>query len=187
MAFHSLPCVVESVTTTDLIFHQRMKNTYDNYCSSKNLQEVFHPDNDILDYMSGYKIICGRSWTSVDHVLMPIHTEISGWGHWILGRFSVKERVLFIYNSIRSPQIDAEIIKDVECYSVLLPTFLYLLGLHYKRKELFTGDGKSRASTETPLSCGCPTLSAATVPKRTTTNGGPKSQFRRQSTGDGRR
>ncbi|CAA0809827.1 Unknown protein [Striga hermonthica] len=38
--------------------------------------------------------------------------------------------------------IDADILKDVECYSVLLPTFLYLIGLHYKREELFTGNGK---------------------------------------------
>ncbi|GER31827.1 adenylate cyclase type 6, partial [Striga asiatica] len=64
----------------------------------------------------GLKLYVG-GFTLVDHVLLPMHTEIGGVGHWILGRLFIKERILFIYYSIRSPDIDADIRKDVECYS----------------------------------------------------------------------
>ncbi|GER26397.1 hypothetical protein STAS_02047 [Striga asiatica] len=36
---------------------------------------------------------------------------------------------------------EANVDKVVECYVVLLPFFLYLVGIQYKREELFTGDG----------------------------------------------
>ncbi|GER38372.1 UB-like protease 1A [Striga asiatica] len=141
MDFHSRSSVVESVTTSDSFFHQRMINAYDKFLSSTDSRYIIHPDNDIIDYMSGFNIICGMHWTVVDHVLMPIHTQIDGVEHWILGRFSINERILYIYNSLRSHEIDAQMLKAVESYSVMLPQFLSLIGLEAQKKDLFIGDG----------------------------------------------
>ncbi|GER38401.1 UB-like protease 1A, partial [Striga asiatica] len=122
MAFHHLPSIVESVTATDILFDQRMKNSYDKFLSHSDSCHVISPDNDSVDYMSGFKIIRGRHWMLVDHVLMPIHTMIDGVRHWILGRLSINERILCAYNSLRSPESDVDIKKALECYIVLLPS-----------------------------------------------------------------
>ncbi|CAA0840918.1 Domain of unknown function (DUF1985 [Striga hermonthica] len=115
--------------TTDVLFDQHIKSLYALYVSQSRNKSVCNVDDMIIDYILGYKIICGVSWAKVDHVMFPMHLEINGVGHWILGRLSLADMKLHIYNSIRTVDCDDLVIENVKAYVEILPIFLRLVNL----------------------------------------------------------
>ncbi|CAA0809706.1 High mobility group B protein 6 [Striga hermonthica] len=114
-------------TTTDVLFDQHIKSLYTSFLSQSRNLSVCTVDDMIIDYITGYKIICGLSWFKVDHVLFPIHLEINNVGHWIMGLLSFDDMKLRIYNSIRTQDCDNLVMENVKAYVELIPIFLDLV------------------------------------------------------------
>ncbi|GER41537.1 sentrin-specific protease 1 [Striga asiatica] len=106
IGLYALELPSQKFTTTDNFFDQQMKSLYSLYIVNSCDPRICTIDNVIVDYMFGFKILCGESWLDVDYVLFPIHVELEGVGHWILGRLSFATRTLMIYNSYRSTDFD---------------------------------------------------------------------------------
>ncbi|CAA0805807.1 Unknown protein [Striga hermonthica] len=105
-------------TTTDV---------YAMFVSQSRNKSVCNVDDMLIDYILGYKIICAVPWSKVDHVMFPMHLEINNVGHWILGRFSLDDMKLYIYNSIRTEDCDVLVTEIVKAYVEILPIFLALV------------------------------------------------------------
>ncbi|GER31947.1 sentrin-specific protease 1 [Striga asiatica] len=73
---------------------------------------------------------------NVDHILFPIHIDLNGVGHWVLGRLSIGERRLVAYNSLRSEEFDKILYDGVRCYSTLIPIFLGMVHFYSKRTDI---------------------------------------------------
>ncbi|CAA0815608.1 Domain of unknown function (DUF1985 [Striga hermonthica] len=114
-------------TTTDVLFDQHIKSLYTLYLSRSRDQSLCNVHDMIFDYILGYKIICGLPWANVDHVMFPIHLDINGVGHWILGRLSLDDLKLYIYNSIRTEDCDKIAIETVQAYVEIIPIYLRLI------------------------------------------------------------
>ncbi|CAA0827461.1 Domain of unknown function (DUF1985 [Striga hermonthica] len=119
--------VANGYTTTDVLFDQHIKSLYTSFLSQSRNLSVCTVNDMIIDYITGYKIICGLSWFKVDHVLFPIHLEINNVGHWIMGLFSFDDMKLRIYNSIRTQDCDNLVMENVKAYVELIPIFLDLV------------------------------------------------------------
>ncbi|CAA0827426.1 Unknown protein, partial [Striga hermonthica] len=97
-------------------------------------------------------IICGVSWFDVDHVLFPMHVDINGIGHWILGRLSLADMTLWVYNSIKSDGIDKIVLDSVQAYVVIIPIFLRMIHFFEKRPVCNTdADGHVNFDVNSPL------------------------------------
>ncbi|CAA0807330.1 Domain of unknown function (DUF1985 [Striga hermonthica] len=116
-------------TTTDVLFDQHIKSLYALFVSQSRNKSLCNVDDMIIDYILGFKIICGVPWAKVDHVMFPMHLEINGVGHWILGRLSLVDMKLHIYNSIRTNDCDDLVMDNVKAYVEILPIFLGLANL----------------------------------------------------------
>ncbi|GER45264.1 ADP-ribosylation factor [Striga asiatica] len=68
----------QKFTTTDNFFDQQMKSLYSLYIVNSCDPRICTIDSVIVDYMFGFKILCGESWLDVDYVLFPIHVELEG-------------------------------------------------------------------------------------------------------------
>ncbi|GER40043.1 hypothetical protein STAS_16689 [Striga asiatica] len=126
----------QKFTTTDNFFDQQMKSLYSLYIVNSCDPRICTIDSVIVDYMFGFKILCGESWLDVDYVLFPIHVELEGVGHWILGRLSFATRKLMIYNSYRSTDFDQVVLESVKRYSILIPIFLAMVNFVSRRADI---------------------------------------------------
>ncbi|CAA0828670.1 Domain of unknown function (DUF1985 [Striga hermonthica] len=131
----------QKFTTTDNFFDQQMKSLYSRYIVSSCDPGICTIDSVIVDYIFGFKILCGKSWLHVDYVLFPIHVKLEGVGHWILGRLSFQTRTLMIYNSYRSTDFDQVVLESVKRYSILIPIFLALVKFVPRRADIKTNIG----------------------------------------------
>lgn len=119
--------VKSNITTTDDMFDQSLRALYSLFLDSneQKKEELFSRDSMISEYMLGLSLQAGKPWSEVDDVLMPVNTN----DHWIMVRLSVKGKYLRIYDSIRNEGHDDHVAKELSRYSVLLPYFMFYLGL----------------------------------------------------------
>ena len=115
------------ITTTDDMFDESLGVVYELYKDPKveNKFDLLSPDCMISQYILGKSLPVGRSWASVDEVLMPVNTN----DHWIMVRFNIKGKHLWVYDSIRNEGHDEHVMKLLSRYSEMFPYFLYSLGL----------------------------------------------------------
>ncbi|CAA0813255.1 Unknown protein [Striga hermonthica] len=139
-------------TTTDTLFDQHIKALYSTFLEQSRNPGVCSVQDMIIDYILGYKIISGLSWFEVDHVLFPMHVELNGIGHWILGRFSFADMRFWIYNSYQSVDFDKVVLVSAHAYSELLPIFLRLVHFFDKRTNVNTdAGGRIKTDVNSPL------------------------------------
>ena len=119
--------VKSNITTTDDMFDQTLHALYSLFLDSneQKKEELVARDSMISEYMLGLSLPAGKPWSKVDDVLMPVNTN----DHWIMARLSVKGKCLRIYDSIRNEGYDDHVAKELSRYSVLLPYFMFYLGL----------------------------------------------------------
>ena len=56
--------------------------------------------------------------------------------HWILARFDIKRRALFVYNSLRSGVDDAKVMCEMQRMTVVIPYLLMLSDFYDKRPKV---------------------------------------------------
>ncbi|CAA0834256.1 Unknown protein [Striga hermonthica] len=128
-------------TTTDVMFDQHIKSLYVVYLSQSCNTAQCSVHDIITDYIMGYRLICGKSWFDVDHILFPMHVEVNGIGHWILGILTLSNMNFWVYNSYRSVEVDEIVLESVQAYVRLLPIFLALVKFYEKRIDVNTDAG----------------------------------------------
>ncbi|PHT65626.1 hypothetical protein T459_30051 [Capsicum annuum] len=63
---------------------------------------------------------CNNPWHTVDHILIPICVD----GHWILTILSFKDRIIYVYDSMRGARHDEKIRSAVEPFAIVILYFL---------------------------------------------------------------
>ncbi|CAA0807611.1 Unknown protein [Striga hermonthica] len=150
-------------TTTDVMFDQHIKSLYAIYLSQSCNTTLCSVHDIITDYIMGYRLICGKSWFDVDHILFPMHVEVSGIGHWILGILTFSNMKFWVYNSYRSVEVDEIILESVQAYVRLLPIFLVLVNFYGKRTDVNTdAGGRIPTDVNSPFEV----LMAANIPQQ---------------------
>ncbi|KAH0776284.1 hypothetical protein KY290_007695 [Solanum tuberosum] len=61
-------------------------------------------EHEVANYVLGSSMACACPWYLVDHVLMPIFVEELA--HWVLGIFTINDRVIHVYDSMRGAAHD---------------------------------------------------------------------------------
>nr|XP_016452685.1 PREDICTED: uncharacterized protein LOC107777213 [Nicotiana tabacum] len=87
-------------TTTDCLFKTKIERIYDKFISSPPEQRysVVKPEDDVDEYILGYRILANVAWDLVDYVLMPVNLVENF--HWLLLVFDIKDRQLYVYDSM---------------------------------------------------------------------------------------
>ncbi|PON95154.1 Ulp1 protease family, C-terminal catalytic domain containing protein [Trema orientale] len=113
-------------------------------------QQPTNMEHVVAEYMSGYKMHCNTCWLNVDHVLIPIYMEEEK--HWVLGHLSLRDRCIYVYNSLHSENIDERVEKALEPFCVLLPYFLSLIGFFDSQKDIdFESGSYAKRDVSHPL------------------------------------
>ncbi|XP_070009758.1 uncharacterized protein [Nicotiana sylvestris] len=87
-------------TTTDCLFKTKIERIYDKFISSPPEQRysVVKPEDDVGEYILGYRILANVAWDLVDYVLIPVNLVENF--HWLLLVFDIKDRQLYVYDSM---------------------------------------------------------------------------------------
>ena len=120
-------------TTTNTFFNQKMKAIYKKILSQPNATQIkLKPSDLVLDYPYRCYLACNTPWVLVDHVLIPMNVG----KHWILARFDIKMRSLFIYNSLRSTINDGKVMSEMKRMAIVIPYMLMLSNFYVKRPKV---------------------------------------------------
>lgn len=142
-------------TTTDNYFDQRMQSLYRTFLESGKKMDLIQFTDNIVGYITGHIIRGGVEWCAVDHILFPIHVSSDALGgkldHWVLGIFSLKERCIHVYDSLKSKRTESGIRSVVEAYSVLLPYFLLEVNFFDGRRDLLSSDAYQNIGSTDPI------------------------------------
>ena len=137
------------VTTTDSWFDATIKGLYDNFVAAKCDSSSIRFDNLISDYIIGEYLFCNTPWVDVDHVLFPVHVKVQL--HWVFIHFSIKSRMLTVYNSLTGKKNESIALPYVKAYSVVLPYFLDFLDFYCSRKDLDLNVGPYSVGKKDPI------------------------------------
>ncbi|KAF4347761.1 hypothetical protein G4B88_019533 [Cannabis sativa] len=88
------------VTTTYCLFCSSITSLYEKFVEKNNDISMLSLSHNVAQYIHGGKILCATHWHLVDHVVMPINVKLQD--HWICGRLNIAERLIYLYNSLRS-------------------------------------------------------------------------------------
>ena len=120
----------KNFTTTNDIFDMYLQLWYHSYTDFGEDPTCLRLDDVVGYYIQGLRLSCGRAWTDVDYVLMPVNSH----EHWILVCLDFKRRGLFVYDSVRSEEHDESVVKSLQRYAILLPYFLEIAGVWRSKK-----------------------------------------------------
>ncbi|XP_062099049.1 uncharacterized protein LOC133804966 [Humulus lupulus] len=137
------------VTTTDSWFDATIKGLYDNFVAAKCDSSNIRFDNLISYYIIGEYLFCNTPWVDVDHVLFPVHVKVQL--HWVFIHFSIKSRMLTVYNSLTGKKNESIALPYVNAYSVVLPYFLDFLDFYCSRKDLDLNVGPYSVGKKDPI------------------------------------
>ena len=84
------------------------------------------------DYLYDCYLSCNTLWVLVDYVLILMNVA----EHWILDRFDIKIRALFVYNSLRSGVDDAKVMCEMQRMTVVIPYILLLSNFYSKQSKV---------------------------------------------------
>ncbi|KAF4394747.1 hypothetical protein F8388_015653 [Cannabis sativa] len=84
-----------------------------------------------------------------NHVLIIVHVKDQS--HWILIHFSIKDRMLNVYNSLSGLRNQNKALPHVKTYSVMLPYFLEFLNFYASRSDLSMEVGPYSVRIREPL------------------------------------
>ncbi|KAF3674049.1 Peptidyl-prolyl cis-trans isomerase PASTICCINO1 [Capsicum annuum] len=119
-------------TTTNFLFAVKVKSLHDFWIDNNKDYGVLYPDHEIAAYILGFYMPCNDPWHIVDYILIPICV----YGHWILAILSFKDRIIYIYDSMRGARHDAKIRSAVEPFAIVIPYFLSSTDFYRKKQDL---------------------------------------------------
>ena len=115
------------------VFRSKNEGVYKKILSQPNAEEIKLKSSDfVLDYPYGCYLSCNTPWVLVDHVLIPMNVG----EHWILARFDIKQRTLFVYNSFRRGVEDSKVMVHMQRMTVVIPHLLMLSDFYDKRPKV---------------------------------------------------
>ncbi|KAM6577108.1 hypothetical protein CsatB_028945 [Cannabis sativa] len=116
------------ITTTDCYFNSSIRSLHEKYVSMNEQMSLVHSKQKIAHFIKGKLLRCGTRWSQADHVLLLVHIKTVS--HWVMGRLDMKSRIIYLYNSLRTPKYAASSLLALEPYSVMLPLFFSMLGVY---------------------------------------------------------
>ncbi|XP_075079933.1 uncharacterized protein LOC142165233 [Nicotiana tabacum] len=123
-------------TTTDCLFKSKIEQIYEKFISSppeKNYS-VVKPDDDVAEYIIGYRLLANVAWDEVDYVIMPVNIVENF--HWLLVVFGIADRQLYVYDSMVSSHHHNAIESCVDKLSIIIPLYLSCTDFYGKRKDI---------------------------------------------------
>ncbi|XP_070007911.1 uncharacterized protein [Nicotiana sylvestris] len=123
-------------TTTDCLFKTKIERIYDKFISSPPEQRysVVKPEDDVGEYILGYRILANVAWDLVDYVLIPVNLVENF--HWLLLVFDIKDRQLYVYDSMVRANRHKTVETLVDKFSIIIPLYLSCTGFYGKRKDI---------------------------------------------------
>ncbi|XP_060180565.1 uncharacterized protein LOC132610270 [Lycium barbarum] len=119
-------------TTVDCLFMRKVDQTYLTYNNPETGSNVANEEDDLWQYVKGYRLNANVPWHSVDNIFIPINIKEDN--HWILVVLSFNDRRLYVYNSYRgSADHNAVVRREVQKLAALLPHYLHISGLYTQK------------------------------------------------------
>ncbi|XP_060175931.1 uncharacterized protein LOC132606444 isoform X2 [Lycium barbarum] len=119
-------------TTVDCLFMQKVDQTYLAYNNPETGPNVANEEDDICQYVKGYRLHANVPWHSVDNIFIPVNIKEDN--HWILVVLSFNDRRLYVYKSYRgSAGHNVVVRKEVQKLVALLPHYLHISGFYTKK------------------------------------------------------
>lgn len=92
------------------------------------------PEHAVAQYILGYKLIANVAWYAVDNVLITVNSEKF---HWILVVFLIRERCLYVYDSLMGGEVHTKKETDVvKSLATMLPLFFISVGYYGKWSDI---------------------------------------------------
>jgi len=123
-------------TTTDCLFKSKIVQIYDKFISSppEKKYSVIKPDDDVAEYILGYRLLANVAWDEVDYVIMPVNIVENF--HWLLIVFDIVDMQLYVYDSMVSSHHHNVVESCVDKFSIIIPLYLSCTGFYGKRKDI---------------------------------------------------
>ncbi|XP_062103306.1 uncharacterized protein LOC133814352 [Humulus lupulus] len=137
-------CTIKFITT-DSHFQTRINSIYETFLSWKRDFGALNCNQYVAEVIMGYALPCNISWSMVDHVLFPI--LLMKEKHWLLCRLSLKDRSMYVYNTLTCDNKDHIALKAVESFRILLPHYLYITGFYDRTDIDFSSEAYAGKST----------------------------------------
>ncbi|KAG5622683.1 hypothetical protein H5410_007901 [Solanum commersonii] len=119
-------------TTTNFLFGGKIQQLYKQVIECNMNFGIVTGEHEVANYVLGSYMACACPWYLVDHVLMPIFVEELA--HWVLGIFTINDRVIHVYDSMRGAAHDCKVLEACKAYAVLIPHLLYVTGFYMKKQ-----------------------------------------------------
>ncbi|XP_075074391.1 uncharacterized protein LOC142161996 [Nicotiana tabacum] len=115
------PNIDARFTTTDCLFRTKIERIYDKFKSSppELKYSVVKSDDDVAEYILGYRLLANVAWDVVDYVIMLV-TIVENF-HWLLLVFDIADMQLYVYDSM---------------FSIIIPLYLSCTGCYGKRNNI---------------------------------------------------
>ncbi|KAF4388038.1 hypothetical protein F8388_014721 [Cannabis sativa] len=110
--------IIENFAATDCLFDDSMQSLYQKFCNAKSLKSKMshiHVAHPIAHYIKGLRIPSSKPWYEVDHVLFIVNLRKES--HWVFGRFDLNERIIFLYNSLRTAKMNVAARNAMKAHS----------------------------------------------------------------------
>ncbi|MCE5167027.1 hypothetical protein HAX54_034118 [Datura stramonium] len=100
----------------------------------------------VCEYINGYRLYVVVPWHTVDSVFIRINVKDKL--HWVLAVLSLRDRCIYIYDSLRSAGHDAAVKREIEKLPQFLP--MYLSTTYFYKKKGITSSTHPRYNIQTP-------------------------------------
>ncbi|XP_070022080.1 uncharacterized protein [Nicotiana sylvestris] len=123
-------------TTTDCLFKSKIVQIYDKFISSppEKKYSVIKPDDDVAEYIIGYRLLANVAWDEVDYVIMPVNIVENF--HWLLIVFDIVDKQLYVYDSMVSSHNHDVVESCVDKFSIIISLYFSCTGFYGKRKDI---------------------------------------------------
>ncbi|KAF4358083.1 hypothetical protein G4B88_021832 [Cannabis sativa] len=125
------------------------KIEYNKFLENHSNPSTINFDSVISRYILGEYLFSNTAWVFTDHVLIIVHVKDQS--HWILIHFSIKDRMLNVYNSLSGLRNQNKALPHVKAYSVMLPYFLEFLNFYASRPDLSMEVGPYSVGIREPI------------------------------------
>ncbi|WMV54963.1 hypothetical protein MTR67_048348 [Solanum verrucosum] len=109
-------------TTVDCLFKTKIADIYAAYANIESKNCVANIENDIREYINGYRLMAAIPWNTIDNVLIPVNVKQRN--HWVLVVLSLVERHIHVYDSYRAAKHDSFVREEIQKLAQLLPMYL---------------------------------------------------------------
>ena len=128
-----------SYSTVDCWFMAWVDNIEKQWKQSQCDMRCISPDHDVGQCIRGYKLLANIPWDRVDEVIIPVN--INDKFHWFLVVFRIKNRCLYVYDSMMGGSVHSRKVKEaVDKLATMIPLFLTSTGFYGKRLDLYANN-----------------------------------------------